>query len=331
MQAAPPAATARPIGKWWFLAPEDGGEVVGKGPFPASTSPSLLEPALAVDSAPAKFRISLRTSAGNFAVDCHRAWAPNGADRLYNLVKIGFFDDVAFFRVVLKPRPFVAQFGIHGDPKVAAAWREKRIAPDPVVQSNTRGTLTFAMAETADTRTTQLFFNLADNVSLDAMGFAPVCVAVEGGLPVIDKLFGGYGEAPSQDQIQKKGNAYLREKHPELDYIATARVVSPTGAVATPAAPPMPNAGEVVGSMAADFRGCYNAGLAEDPAMQGTVRITAKIGPGGEVTSTSVSGGGTLSKGVLACLEARVQRAQFAPPEGGGATLVIPITFKPQQ
>ncbi|MRG93232.1 AgmX/PglI C-terminal domain-containing protein [Polyangium spumosum] len=90
------------------------------------------------------------------------------------------------------------------------------------------------------------------------------------------------------------------------------------------------NASSVVAGMAAGFRRCYNRGLQSDPTMKGSVRITAKIGPNGEVLSASPSGGGGLSGEVISCVVARVQSAQFAPPEGGGATVVIPVSFVSQ-
>lgn len=190
--------------------------------FPQSTHPAMTEPSKARDKAPESFRARFDTTKGAIVFECTRAWAPHGVDRFYNLVKIGFFDDVAFFRV--KPG-FVAQWGIHGDPKVSAAWRDERLPPDPVTQSNTRGMLTYAMAGQPDTRTTQVFLNYGDNSSLDAMGFAPLCKVLEG-MEVADSLYGGYGERVTgkQGEIQRGGNAYLRETWPELDYIKTATI-----------------------------------------------------------------------------------------------------------
>jgi peptidyl-prolyl cis-trans isomerase A (cyclophilin A) len=156
----------------------------------------------------------------------NRAWAPNGADRFFNLVKAGFFDDVVFFRVI---DGFMAQFGIHGDPKVSAVWKEATIADDPVVQSNARGFVSFATAG-PNTRTTQLFINFADNKKLDGMGFSPIGQIVDG-MNVVDSLHKGYGEGaprgagPAQGRIQTEGNAYLRKDFPKLDSIRTARIV----------------------------------------------------------------------------------------------------------
>lgn len=191
--------------------------------FPQSGHPAMLDPAKATEKAPETFRAKFETTKGDIVFECTREWAPNGVDRFYNLVKIGFFDDVAFFRVV---KTFVAQWGIHGDPKVAAVWSDANLPPDPPKQSNKRGMLTYAMAGRPDTRSTQLFVNFKDNTNLDAMGFAPICKVAEG-MDVADKLYGTYGEAITDKQglIQSQGNDYLRSKWPELDYIKSAMVV----------------------------------------------------------------------------------------------------------
>lgn len=176
--------------------------------------------------APDSFRVRFETSEGEFVVRVRREWAPHGADRFYNLVRHGFYDGVRFFRVL---EGFVAQFGIHGDPEVAAAWRQATIPDDPVVASNERGTLSFATAG-PDSRTTQLFINYRDNSQLDAMGFAPIGEVVEG-MEVVDRLHAGYGEGaprgegPSQGRIQAEGNAYLEAAFPELDHVERAAVL----------------------------------------------------------------------------------------------------------
>jgi peptidyl-prolyl cis-trans isomerase A (cyclophilin A) len=155
-----------------------------------------------------------------------REWAPRGADRFYNLVKNGFYDDVRFFRVIPN---FMAQFGIHGDPAVAAAWRMARINDDPVKQSNKRGFVVFATAG-PNTRTTQLFINFKDNAaSLDKQGFAPFGRVVTG-METVDKIYDGYGEGaprgkgPDQGRAQAEGNAYLSKEFPRLDFIKSATI-----------------------------------------------------------------------------------------------------------
>ena len=175
--------------------------------------------------APSTYSISFQTTKGSFTARIHRDWSPNGADRLHELVETGYYDDVAFFRVL---DGFVAQFGMSGDPAVGKSWREKSIADDPVQASNTKGTISFAMAGPG-TRTTQLFVNLADNSRLDSMGFSPVGEVTDG-MDVVESLYGGYGEGaprgngPNQGSIQERGNEYLRESFPDLDYIEKATI-----------------------------------------------------------------------------------------------------------
>lgn len=191
-------------------------------PAPAGLS----DPSAATEQAPETFKVVFDTTKGSFTATCTREWAPNGVDRFYNLVKIGFFDDVAFFRVVSEPRPFVAQFGLHGIPDVNRKWSGANIAPDPVKESNKRGKLTFAMAGSPDTRSTQLFVNLGNNTNLDGMGFAPICEIDAAGMKVADQLYGGYGEGLTNKQgtITSQGNAFLKKDFPLLDYIKTARL-----------------------------------------------------------------------------------------------------------
>src|SRR5436190_20049681 len=160
---------------------------------PASAQGNLSTPANLNEKAPATFKAQFDPSQGVFVVEVNRDWAPNGADRFYNLVKNGFYDNVRFFRVI---SGFMVQFGISGDPKIAAPWREARIADDPVKQSNKRGYITYAMAG-PNTRTSQVFINFGDNASLDSQGFSPFGRVVTG-MEVVDKLNAEYGEgAPS--------------------------------------------------------------------------------------------------------------------------------------
>lgn len=174
-------------------------------------------------TAPATYRVKLETSKGDFEIEVTRAWAPRGADRFYNLVKHGWYDDNRFFRVVPN---FMVQFGINGDPAISKWWRNARIADDPVTQSNQRGMITFATSG-ADSRTTQVFINFKDNAFLDPQGFAPFGRVVTG-MEVVDRLNGEYGEAPSKGQgqylIQTQGNAFLQENFPNLDYIKKASI-----------------------------------------------------------------------------------------------------------
>lgn len=212
---------------------------------PPTGNPALRDPTLARETAPESFAVTFDTTVGSFHVACTRAWAPHGVDRFYNLVKIGFFDDIAFFRVVRNPNPFVAQLGIHGVREVNAQWLDATIARDPPTQSNTRGRLTFAMSGKPDTRATQLFFNYGNNANLDRMGFAPICEVTGDGMAVVDKLYAGYGEelTDKQGRIARDGNAYLRKEYPKLDYVKSARIDVPAAAPsAAPAAAPSASA-----------------------------------------------------------------------------------------
>jgi peptidyl-prolyl cis-trans isomerase A (cyclophilin A) len=185
-----------------------------------------MNPSALNEQAPETYRAQFETSKGNFTIEVTRESAPLGADRFYNLVKNGFYEGARFFRVL---PGFVVQFGIPADPAVAREWRMARISDDPVRGTNARGTITFATAG-PNTRTTQVFINLADNANLDGMGFAPFGRVTEG-MDVVGQLHSGYGEGaphgrgPDQGRIQSEGNAYLEAQFPKLDYIKKATVV----------------------------------------------------------------------------------------------------------
>lgn len=181
---------------------------------------ALLDPSKLNTQAPEEYKVKFTTSKGDVVLALHRAWAPLGVDRFYNLVKAGFFSDIAIFRVV---PGFVAQFGIHGKPLVSDVWKDARIADDPVKQSNKRGTIVFATAG-PNTRTTQLFINFADNPNLDQMGFSPIGEVVEG-LEIVDSINAEYSEKPDQGSLTREGNTYLKTHYPRLDYIQGAAIV----------------------------------------------------------------------------------------------------------
>jgi peptidyl-prolyl cis-trans isomerase A (cyclophilin A) len=194
----------------------------------AGTDPRLISPDQAALAAPApdSFKVAVETSKGNFTILARREWAPRGVDRFYHLVQLGYFDDARFFRVL---RGFMAQFGLHGDPRVNTAWEPLTIEDDPVKQTNRPGTVSFA-TRGPNTRTTQLFINYGNNANLDGMGFAPIGEVVDG-MAVVDSLYANYGEGapdgsgPDQMKIASEGNPYLAREFPRLDFIRRARVV----------------------------------------------------------------------------------------------------------
>jgi peptidyl-prolyl cis-trans isomerase A (cyclophilin A) len=192
---------------------------------PAVAQSPLSNPTSLREQAPATYKARFDTSKGAFVIEVTREWAPKGADRFYNLVKNGFYDNVRFFRVV---SGFMVQFGINGDPAIMAGWRAAQIPDDKVAQSNARGTITFATAGPG-TRTSQVFINFADNNNLDSMGFAPFGRVVSG-MNVVDALNAEYGEGaprgrgPDQSRIQNEGNAYLTKDFSRLDFIKKATI-----------------------------------------------------------------------------------------------------------
>jgi cyclophilin family peptidyl-prolyl cis-trans isomerase len=178
--------------------------------------------------APGRFRVRLETSNGLVVLEVHRDWAPHGADRFYNLVRHGYYDEARFFRVIAGRW---AQWGIHGDPRISALWRRRTIPDDPRRESNRRGMIAYAFA-VANGRTTQVFINLRDNSeTLDAQGFAPFGRVVEG-MDAADALNAEYGETAGggirggrQEPLFAGGNKYLAREFPRLDFVRRARIV----------------------------------------------------------------------------------------------------------
>ncbi len=183
----------------------------------------LRNPEQLKETAPATYKATFDTSAGMFVIEVHRDWAPNEADRFYNLVKNGFYDDCRFFRVV---PGFMVQFGINGNPAIQKVWSNANMKDDPVKRSNKRGYVSFAQTGAPNSRSTQMFINFADqNAFLDhsGQGFAPFGQVVSG-MNVVDKITAQYGERPDQGEITSKGNTYLNASFPKLDYIKKATI-----------------------------------------------------------------------------------------------------------
>jgi cyclophilin family peptidyl-prolyl cis-trans isomerase len=198
---------------------------LGLAATPLIAQGNLGNPAALTEQAPATYKARFDTSKGVFVIDVRREWAPLGADRFYNLVKNGFYDENRFFRVI---SGFMVQFGINGNPQVSAPWRNAQIKDDPVKQSNKRGFITFATSG-PNSRTTQVFINFGDNSRLDGMGFASFG-QVSSGMNVVDQLYADYGEGapsgrgPNQGRMQGEGNAYLTRDFPNLDFVRKATI-----------------------------------------------------------------------------------------------------------
>ena len=193
-----------------------------------SSKQVLLNPELAFwkETAPTVFKARFQTTKGDFVIEAHRDWAPIGADRFYNLVRAGFFDDSRLYRI---RAGFIAQFGLPGNPEITQIWKDLAMQDDPVKQSNKRGFIAYAMTG-PDTRTTQLYISTIDNSRLDAQGFAPIGRVVEG-MAVVDSLYSGYDEEAGggmrggkQGKILQYGNAHLDKEFPKLDRLEKASV-----------------------------------------------------------------------------------------------------------
>jgi peptidyl-prolyl cis-trans isomerase A (cyclophilin A) len=190
----------------------------------------LLQPRSFNETAPDSYQVRLATTKGDILIGVTREWAPLAADRFYNLVKAGYYDGIAFHRVI---EGFMAEFGIHGDPWVNAAWRQALMVDEPVRQSNTPGRVTFS-TNTPNSRTVQVFINTDDNPNLDGQGFSPFGEVLEG-MEVVEALYSDYGDGPPrgegvyQAMAIARGDEYLNEEFPLLDRIEAAVVVEGGG------------------------------------------------------------------------------------------------------
>ena len=195
----------------------------------AAENPALRDPSKATLTAPAKFRVLVATTKGDITIEVTRAWAPNGADRFYNMVKAGYLTDIAIFRAV---KGFMFQFGIHGTPEIAQAWGNATIKDDPSVAgvSNLPGMLTFAQTGRPNSRSSQMFINLGNNNFLDnprqGQPFVPFGQVVKG-LDVVKAINTEYGEnSPEvQGNFRQKGNTYIIDKYPNIDFIKSVKIV----------------------------------------------------------------------------------------------------------
>jgi len=182
---------------------------------------------------PPVWHARFETSKGDFVVEVQRGLAPIGVDRFYNLIRLGYYDDTRFHRV---SPGYIVQFGLHGDPAVNAAWLHQQLPDDPAVGSNVRGALAFAEAPDSETRNTQIYINLGDNIRNDAEPFALFGRVTEG-MDVLDRIYSGYGEESGsgvrqgrQGPIVEGGNEYLDREFPLLDRLVRATIIGDLGA-----------------------------------------------------------------------------------------------------
>lgn len=195
---------------------------------------------LAATETPADaFQVEFQCSNGTFIVEVYPEWAPIGAEQFRQIIEEKVYNEARFFRVI---PGFVVQWGIPGDPEQAAIWDKKTIMDEPVKQSNLRGTITYAKSQMPNTRSSQVFINYRDNTQLDGMGFSPFGKVIKG-MEVVEAINAQYREQPDQSEIETKGNAYLKEYFPKLDYIKEAKILGTVAAapeVAQETAPTTP-------------------------------------------------------------------------------------------
>jgi cyclophilin family peptidyl-prolyl cis-trans isomerase len=172
-------------------------------------------------AAPDVFRVKFETTTGPYVIEVTKAWAPIGAERFYELCKVGYFNEAGYFRVI---HGFMVQFGLAADPKLTAQYKPKNLMDEPVIESNKRGKITFAKSGAPNSRTTQVFINYGNNANLDGMGFSPFGEVIFG-MESVDKITNEYGERPNQGSVTSKGNAYLKARFPNLDYINKVTLV----------------------------------------------------------------------------------------------------------
>jgi peptidyl-prolyl cis-trans isomerase A (cyclophilin A) len=185
----------------------------------ATFNPALLNPALTNEKAPEKFKVKFTTTKGDFVVEVMQSWAPLGAERLYNLVKIGYYANIALFNV----DGSTAEFGIHGNPEVSAAWREASLRDEPPRQPNDRGNIAFAKSR-PHSRWAPLVVHLKNNRDLDQVGYVPIGRVIQG-MSVLDSLSKAQREGakrPDPVKLETGGDAYLKASFPQVDYVTSA-------------------------------------------------------------------------------------------------------------
>jgi peptidyl-prolyl cis-trans isomerase A (cyclophilin A) len=188
----------------------------------AKAGPNLLDPSTLNAKAPPVYLVKLNTTKGPIVIRVTKNWAPVAADRFYNLVRAGYYNNNYFFRSTKQ----FAQFGIPAKPEISRVWMERTMLDDRPIQSNKRAMITFASTGEKNSRSVQVLINKVDNAYLD-QGFPAFGEVIEG-LDILDMLYTGYGEQVTnlQNDIINQGNAFLEKNFPRLDKITTA-VIEP--------------------------------------------------------------------------------------------------------
>jgi peptidyl-prolyl cis-trans isomerase A (cyclophilin A) len=193
-------------------------------PAKAKAEPAmdLMKPETIKGKAPGVFVVRLETTKGNIDIRVVRDWAPNGVERFYNLVRAGYYTNVYFFRAL----DFIVQAGISSKPALNSIWSERTLFDDRVVQSNLRGTVTFASSSAPNSRSVQFFINKTDaNTYLDQLKFAPFGEVVEG-MEVVDMIYIGYGQPAIQEELSEQGEAFINRNYPRMDKIIKASIIA---------------------------------------------------------------------------------------------------------
>lgn len=219
---APAAAAKAPAAKAPAAAPVAKAKAPAAPKAKAEPVMDLLKPETVKGKPPEIFVVRLETSKGNVDIRVVRAWAPNGVERFYNLVRAGYYDNNYFFRAL----DFMVQVGISSNPAVNRVWSDRNLFDDRVIQTNRRGMVTFAAAGAPNTRSTQFFINKKDaNTYLDQLKFAPFGEIV-GGMEIVDQIYTGYGEPPIQEELNQQGEPFVNRNYPRMDKIIKASIIA---------------------------------------------------------------------------------------------------------
>lgn len=193
--------------------------------FLIGCNPVDFKPEWTTEKSPEIFNARFETTKGNFEIEISRKNSPKAADRLYQMIKHGYYDHSIFYRVV---PDFVAQFG-NTNMILKNKWEAFKVPDEPVVLRNNKGTVSFARLG-KDSRGLELFINFADNHVLDTLNFEgvngfPALGKVSGGMKNVEKLYSEYAELPMNDESLYLDRGAFLQKYPKLDLINKAYLI----------------------------------------------------------------------------------------------------------